>query len=122
MPLVYSIALHSLRKTIAPLQVEFEGQAGGADEASQEVLFVSGGDRFFGEGSQFLGGVDDAACGGDVFAVVPGGLDRVEFRGIGWQVFQMHIADFLAPGVEFLRLVLVEVVEDHNQRCAEGSA
>lgn len=85
-------------------------------------MFAGVGDRFFGECVEVFGGFAEAASGGDVFAVTPGGFDGVEFWGVGRQVFQMHVANLLAPSDQFRRFVLTKVVEHHDQRCSQPSS
>jgi hypothetical protein len=83
---------------------------------------VGGGEGLAGEFEEAGGVVGDAAGGGGVLAVGPGGFDGVEFGGVGREEFEADVADFRAPVAEGAGLVGAEVVEDDDEGRAEGAA
>jgi hypothetical protein len=85
-------------------------------------LFTGSVDRVSGEAFELFAIVDQAAGGSDAFAVAPDALGRIQFGSVGGKIFQMHIPHRSTPPLEVFAFVLVQIVQQDDQRCAEGAS
>lgn len=103
----------------ALFEIKSKWQFRATDESAQQVLFVSGGNRFVGQARQLVDVIDQATDGCDAFAVSLNPFGRVQFRSVGRQKLQMDIADLHAPLPQEFSLVLIQVIQQDHQRSAE---